>query len=113
MRKTHPLTQEGKKPDRVRDALKHSLRQYVRRERHKALPEGVDYWDFDCKMGLQADSAQVVHVAELNKALDALADQGALSVYVEILRKPGVRQTKPLETEPTVTPSNQAFTDPS
>ena len=95
MKKTHPLLVEGKKPDRVRDALKHTLRQYVRRERNKPLPEGVDYWDFDCQMGLQADTAERVHVAELNKALDALADQGAEAVYVEILRKPGIRQSKP------------------
>ena len=95
MKKTHPLLVEGKKPDRVRDALKHTLRQYVRRERNKALPEGVDFWDFDCRMGLQDDTAERVHVAELNKALDALADQGAVAVYVEILRKPGIRQSKP------------------
>ena len=95
MKKTHPLIIDGKKPDRVRDALKHTLRQYVRRERNKALPEGVDFWDFDCKMGLQADTAHAVHVAELNKALDALALEGAAAVYVEILRKPGIRQSKP------------------
>ena len=95
MKKTHPLMVEGKKPERVLDALKHTLRQYVRRERNKPLPEGVDYWDFDCQMGLQADTAQRVHVAELNKALDALAIDGAVAVYVEILRKPGVRQSKP------------------
>ena len=95
MKKTHPLLTEGKKPDRVRDALKHTLRQYVRRERNKALPEGVDFWDFDCKMGLQVDTAHSVHVAELNKALDALALDGAVAVYVEILRKPGIRQNKP------------------
>jgi hypothetical protein len=34
-------------------------------------------------------------VAELNKALDALALDGAAAVYVEILRKPGIRQSKP------------------
>jgi hypothetical protein len=95
MKKTHPLMVEGKKPERVLDALKHTLRQYVRRERNKPLPEGVDYWDFDCQMGLQADTAQRVHVAELNKALDALAIEGAVAVYVEILRKPGIRQSKP------------------
>ena len=95
MKKTHPILIEGKKPERVLEALKHTLRQYVRRERHKPLPEGVDYWDFDCQMGLQADTAQRVHVAELNKALDALAIDGAVAVYVEILRKPGIRQSKP------------------
>jgi hypothetical protein len=36
-----------------------------------------------------------VHEAELNKALDALALDGAVAVYVEILRKPGIRQSKP------------------
>ena len=95
MKITHPLSIEGKKPDRVRDALKHTLRQYVRRERNKALPEGVAFWDFDCKMGLQADTAHTVHVAELNKAIDVLALDGVGAVYVEILRKPGIRQSKP------------------
>jgi len=95
MKKTHPLLIEGKKPERVLEALKHTLRQYVRRERNKALPDGVDFWDFDCKMGLQADTAATVHVAELNKALDALVLDGTEAVYVEILRKPGIRQSKP------------------
>ena len=105
MKKTHPLMVEGKKPERVLDALKHTLRQYVRRERNKPLPEGVDYWDFDCQMGLQADTAQRVHVAELNKALDALAIDGAVAVYVEILRKPGIRQSKPTAPEEQMGPT--------
>jgi hypothetical protein len=106
MKKTHPLLVEGKKPERVLDALKHTLRQYVRRERNKPLPEGVDYWDFDCQMGLQADTAQRVHVAELNKALDALAIDGAVAVYVEILRKPGIRQSKPPAPEEALRPAD-------
>ena len=109
MKKTHPLMVEGKKPERVLDALKHTLRQYVRRERNKPLPEGVDYWDFDCQMGLQADTAQRVHVAELNKALDALAIEGAVAVYVEILRKPGIRQsTPPAPADETTSPPPEA-----
>ena len=95
MKKNFPLQAEGKHPDRVLEAVKHEIRKYFKRERNRDVPKGVDFWDFDCRMGLQDDTAERVHVAELNKALDALADQGAEAVYVEILRKPGIRQSKP------------------
>ena len=47
MRKTYPLNIEGKNRDRLLDASKHDIRKYVKRERSRPLPEGVDYWDFD------------------------------------------------------------------
>jgi hypothetical protein len=52
MKKTFPLDIEGRHRDRVVDALKHELRKYVRRERRRALPPGVDFLDFDCRSGL-------------------------------------------------------------
>ena len=92
MKKTFPLHIEGKHPDRVMDALKHELRKYVKRERRRALPEGVDYWDFDCKFGNTADDAEVVHLKDFSPRLDAARQAGATQVYVEILAKPGVRK---------------------
>lgn len=92
MKKTFSLHVEGKHPDRVLDAIKHELNKYVKRERRKALPEGVDYWDFDCRLGLAADSAEAVHVKTLGARLDALTQDGAAQVYVEIWAKPAVRQ---------------------
>lgn len=94
MKKTFPLHIEGKHPDRVMDALKHELRKYVKRERGRALPKGVDFWDFDCKFGPQADGAEVVHLAEFGARLDAARQAGALQVYIEILAKHGVRQAR-------------------
>jgi hypothetical protein len=95
MRKHFPLHIQGRHPDRVLDAVKHEVRKYLKRERRRDLPEGVDFWDFDCKCGLQAADAEVVHVAALIAAIDALAKTQAMSVYVEILAKYGKRTPKP------------------
>ena len=95
MKKTHPLTVEGKKPDRVLDALKHTLRQYVRRERNKPLPEGVDYWDFACRFGLTQADAKEVHFATLIGHMDEAAQAGASEFFVDILGINGVRKVKP------------------
>ena len=95
MRKTFKLQVEGKHPDRVLDAIKHEVRKYLKRERRRDLPEGIDFWDFDCKCGLQAADAEVVHVAALVAAIDALAKTQATSFYIEILAKHGKRTPKP------------------
>ena len=95
MRKNFPLHIDGRHPDRVLDAVKHDVRKYLKRERRRDLPEGIDFWDFDCKCGLQAEDAEVVHVAALVAAIDALAKAQAASVYIEILAKHGKRAPKP------------------
>ena len=66
MRKTFKLQVEGKHPDRVLDAIKHEVRKYVKRQRRVPLPAGVDFWDFDCKFGSAEESAEPVHLAEIN-----------------------------------------------
>jgi hypothetical protein len=95
MRKNFPLQIDGRHPDRVLDAVKHEVRKYLKRERRRDLPEGIDFWDFDCKCGLQAADAEGVHLSALIAAIDALAKAQATSVYVEILAKHGKRTPKP------------------
>lgn len=95
MKKNFPLQAEGKHPDRVLEAVKHEIRKYFKRERKRALPKDVDFWDFDCKVGPAADSAEVVRVSAVIEAVDAAAKSGAASVYVEILSKHGTRVLKP------------------
>ena len=95
MKKNFPLQIEGKNPDRVLESVKHEIRKYFKRERNRALPKGVDFWDFDCKVGLTAETAEVVKVSAVIESLDALAKEGAASVYVEILSKHGVRVFNP------------------
>ena len=95
MRKTFALHIEGRHPDRVLDGVKHEIRKYFRRERRRALPEGADFWDFDCRIGAEADSAAPVHPAELIGALDIQARSGAPAVYVEVRTRAARRTARP------------------
>ena len=91
MKKTYSLIHPKIKVPRLVDSIKHDVRKYLKRERRKKLPEGADYWDFDCKFGSTEDDAKVVHVAEISKSIDSALDQELDSFYVEILAKPGHR----------------------
>jgi hypothetical protein len=95
MKKTFQLTIEGKHPDRVLDATKHEIRQYMKRERNKTRPEGVDFWDFDCRFGLSSDAAEVIHPEQLTGRMNDAAASGASSFYVELRSKAGVRSKLP------------------
>jgi hypothetical protein len=94
MKKTFPLKAEGKNPERMLEATKHEIRKYIKRERRRDLPEGVDFWDFDCKFGASSDTASVAHLAELIPLIDALVKSDGDQFYVEILVKHGHRQTR-------------------
>jgi len=65
------------------------------------VPKDVDFWDFDCKVGITAELAEVVKVSAVIESLDALAKEGAASAYVEILSKHGIRVVRP-ENDPVI-----------
>ena len=94
LKKTFTLNIEGKHPDRVIEAVKHEIRKYIKREQNKPRPEGVDFWDFDCKVGVAAEDAAVKHPGDLEKAIAEVQAAGGAEVYVEILAKPGQRVKK-------------------
>ncbi|MCF8210853.1 MAG: DUF6172 family protein [Rhodoferax sp.] len=94
MKKTFPLSIEGKHRDRVVDAVKHEIRKYVRRERRRALPEGVDFWDFECKFGPSEVAAERVHFATITACINAAVQENATQLYIEIVARPGVRKAR-------------------
>ncbi len=94
MRKTFQLQPEGKNRDRVLEAIKHEVRKYVQRERRRALPEGVDFWDFDCRFGATQETAEVVHFAALTGLMNEIAQAEGPQFYVEILAKHGKRKPR-------------------
>ncbi len=100
MKKTFPLAAEGKHPERLLEATKHEIRKYFKRERRRALPPGVDFWDFDCRFGATSETAESVVEAELMQRIDAFKQAGASQFYVEILAKPGHRAPRPSENIP-------------
>jgi hypothetical protein len=95
MRKTFQLAIEGKNPDRVVDAVKHDIRKYIKRERRRALPEGADFWDFDCRFGATEEAAPIVHLNDITGLIDAVVKEAGKQFYVEILAKPGHRKARP------------------
>ncbi|MDB5964137.1 MAG: hypothetical protein JWQ72_637 [Polaromonas sp.] len=95
MKKTYRLDIEGKHRDRLLDAAKHDIRKYVKRERGRALPAGVDFWDFACRLGLDEASADQVHFGGLTGAIDELVKDGAGQFYVEVVTTHGRRTAKP------------------
>jgi hypothetical protein len=99
MKKTFSLTHEKIKTPRLIDSIKHELKKYLKRERNKQLPEGVDFWDFDCKYGHTEDKAETIHVSALNKSVDDAAQLELASFYMEVLVKPGYRTPKPISDE--------------
>jgi hypothetical protein len=99
MRKTFQLAVEGKNPDRLLEAIKHEIGKYLKRERRRDLPEGVDFWDFACRFGTGDADAKAVHLAELKGLMDGVKAAGGTQFYVEILAKHGVRSAKPQVTD--------------
>lgn len=94
MKKTFSLTHEKKTLPRLIEAVKNEVRKYVKRERAKALPQGADYWDFDCRFGLDAASSKPVHLAEIDALLNQAEAAQASACYIEILAKPAQRGEK-------------------
>jgi hypothetical protein len=97
MKKTFKLTHPKIKSPRLVEAIKYEVKKYLKRERRKKLPKGVDFWDFDCRIGVDEASSEVVHVYDINKAIDQAESKQLESFYLEILAKPGQRNKKPGE----------------
>ena len=87
MKKTFKLNVENKKPERVVESIKKDAKKYIARERRKELPEGTDFWDFDCRVGESEQAAMPVHLSEINKSITQISATGVESLYLEILVK--------------------------
>jgi len=82
MKKTFSFSHPKKKRPRVADAIKHEVKKYIKRERNKALPEDMDFWDFDCRFGADEASSEA-------------HDEGLDAFFLEVLAKPAKRTKKP------------------
>ncbi|MDH5425756.1 MAG: DUF6172 family protein [Gammaproteobacteria bacterium] len=99
MKKTFKLSHDRIKPERLVEAIKHEVKKYIKRERKRKLPAGVDFLDFDCRFGAEEISSDVIHLSEINKSIDWAVSKELDSFYLEIIAKPGHRTPKPAETE--------------
>jgi len=95
MRKTFKLTHAKIKVPRLVEAIKFEVKKYLKRERRKELPPNVDFWDFDCRYGVDEASSEIIHVAAINKFISQAESEQLESFYLEILAKPGHRRKRP------------------
>ena len=91
MKKTFELTHPKIKRPRLVEAVSRDVKKYLKHERNKKLPPGVDYWDFDCKFGHTEEEAREIHVSEISKCIDEVDRESLTSFYLEILAKQGIR----------------------
>jgi hypothetical protein len=94
MKKTFALTHPKLQPARLVDAIKHEIKKYLNRERRKPLPEGKDYWTFDCRFGPSEPEAKPMFTSEINKHIDAAATQALPEFYLEILARAANHQPR-------------------
>lgn len=94
MKKTIALTHPKLKPARLVDSIKHDVKKYLKRERNKPLPKGLDYWTFDCRFGPSADTAEEIFTSEINKHIDAAMEQALPECYIEIVARAANHQAK-------------------
>lgn len=97
MRKKFKLTHPKIKVPRLVEAIKFEVKKYLKRERRKELPPNVDFWDFDCRYGVDEASSEVIHVSAINKFISQAESEQLESFYLEILAKPGHRSKRPRE----------------
>ncbi|MFT7879685.1 MAG: DUF6172 family protein [Sulfurimonas sp.] len=92
MKKTFKLQDEKRHPDRIVEAVKHEIRKYAKRERRKKLPDAEKmFWNFDCRFGEDAASAEVVTFDDIITGLDSAAKAGWSECYIEILSRAEVK----------------------
>jgi len=95
MKKTFKVSHEKKTTPRLFEAFKHEVKKYIKRERRSDLPEGDDYWDFDCRFGADEASSEVIHISAINKSISWAEAEGLESFYLEVMAKPCKRSKKP------------------
>ena len=97
MKKTFKLEHPKIKIDRLFETTRFEVKKYIKRERGKVLPEGADFWDFDCRFGDTELEAMVIHLGDIGKHIGDVQKRGLNSFYLEILAKPASRTKKPKE----------------
>ncbi len=94
MKKTFTFQVPNKHPDRVVEGIKYEIRKYIKREKRKTLPEGVDFWKFECKFAKEKETPAVIDFLDITKCIDEAYSEKCESFYMEILATKGYKEVK-------------------
>lgn len=92
MKKTFKLNVENKAPARQLDSIKYEIRKYIKREKRKPLPEGVDFWKFECKFAKDTQEPKEIEFLDITKHIDEASEQGCETLYMEIIATKGHKE---------------------
>ena len=95
MKRAFLLTDAVHKTPRRVEAIKSEIKKYIKRERRKTLPEGFDFWDFNCCFGDTIEKKKEIHIAEISKCIDDVANRNLGEFYIEVLSVARKRSKKP------------------
>lgn len=109
MKKTYQLDIPGKNRERLLDAARHDIRRYQQRELRRPVPEGFDFWDFDCRFGANETQAEKATVGELPALITALTQDGTSVFYVELVARPAKRSERTQPARARATDASAAF----
>jgi hypothetical protein len=85
VKKTYQLTATNKEPARVVEAIKNEIRKYIKREKRKTLPEGMNVWNIDCKFGKGDETPETIAFQDITKCIDEAAELNCKSIYLELI----------------------------
>jgi hypothetical protein len=87
LKKTFNLQVENKNQDRNVDSIKNEIRKYIKREQKKSLPEGKDFWFFDCKFAKDEDTPKEISFADIIKFVNEAVEANSKTFYLEIISR--------------------------
>ena len=97
MKKTFKLNVENKHPERLLEAIKHEIRKYIKREKRKALPEDVDFWDLKCKFAKNDETPKEINFNDITNCINEAAQEKCDSFYMEIVSTEGIKEVEEVE----------------
>lgn len=102
MKKTFNLQIENKNQDRNVDSIKNEIRKYIKREQKKSLPEGKDFWFFDCKFAKDEDTPKEISFADIIKFVNETVEANSKTFYLEIISRAEERKKEAEENIPEI-----------
>jgi len=85
MKKTFTLSHPKLSYQRIIENTKNEVKKYIKAEKAHKLPEGADFWGFECKFGQTPKNAIRIHEGDINVNISSAASQHWKSFYLEVV----------------------------
>lgn len=97
MKRKFDLSVENKHPDRVLESIKYEVRKYIKREKNKQLPEGIDFWKIECKFSKNDEALNDVKFEDITKLINEASIEKCHNINIELVSTPGHKKPKKVE----------------